>query len=292
MGLYQAFAQYLRFAATEVVPNKYGSKAISIVLIGGVLGAIIGPELGILSDKFFHFKNYAQAYLVVAIISFVGFLVSLFLDTPKKEIVPVIKTSAVNSVSMLIKERTFLIAMINVVVGYFLMILLMTATPLAMSGMNYKINDVNYVIQWHLLGMYLPSFFTGHLIYKYGIRNIFFIGIIILSISCFTVYLGSSFGAFSIALITVGIGWNFMYISGSTLLSAIGNSREKAIIQGINEVAIFLTSALASYFSGFLLHIIGWHKISLCAIPFIIISIVITLCLQTNPLQQQQFDKG
>jgi predicted MFS family arabinose efflux permease len=282
MGIYQAFFQYLRFAAVEVVHRDYASQAISIVLLGGVIGAIVGPELGTLSERILPLINYGQAYLLVTFISLFSCFVTLFLKLPKQEIQHDLKADLKKSILKLAFERNFVVTIINISIGYFLMIFLMTATPLAMRNYNFDIAEINQIIRWHLLGMYLPSFFTGHLIFKFGISTIFYIGITLLALSCAAVYLGSSYEAFIIALIAIGVGWNFMYIGGSTLLLTVGSMNEKAIVQALNEIVIFSICALASCLAGLFVHVVGWHNLSIFCVPFLVVAVLTTGYLQTS----------
>lgn len=276
MGIYQAFAQYYRFAATEIVNKSYASKAISIILVGGVLGAIMGPMLGTLFYRILPLYNYAEISLIIIAVSFIGLIINLFVNVPQQQAHLILSLQNKIWIIKYILQKDFFIAVTNACISYFIMILLMTATPLSMNHCGFNITSINFIIQWHLLGMYLPSFFTGHLIHKYGIKKIYYLGIIFFIISSFFVYYGNSFIDFIISLIAVGIGWNFIYISSSTLLVTSFNKEAKTLIQGINEVCIFSTVSIASCVAGFLVTTIGWQKISLVTIPFIIFAIITT----------------
>lgn len=275
MGIYQAFAQYYRFCAFEIVDSKHASHAISLVLIGGVIGAIIGPMLGLLSYQTLPFQNYAAPYLAVSCVSFFALIITMFLNIQTKPILN-ITTSTENYSRTPILQRKFIIALGNACIGYFLMSMLMTATPLSMAESKFSIAHINFIIQWHLLSMYIPSFFTGIFVSKFGVRNVFFAGITFLGASSFFAYMGNSFTDYALALISLGIGWNFMYVTGSILLSTLGKGKERAIFQGINEFSIFSTYALASYLAGMLLSIIGWHLMSFICIPFLMLALVLT----------------
>ena len=280
MGFYQAFAQYYRYAASEAVDTNLISRTISFILVGGVVGAMLGPMIGTASHHLSNNDHYATAYLMVLFVSLFGTFVCTLLNKsqshqPSPNKTAEDKTLISDKLKLLLKKDNYT-AISNASIGYFLMILLMTATPLAMQSKGFNIAQIGYIIQLHLLGMYLPSFFTGRLIYRYGIKKIFVSGILLLLLSASCVYSGNAFWQFAIALIFTGVGWNFLYIAGSTLLAHTQAPGEKAIVQGINEVSIFTTSAIASYLAGLLLYTIGWHAIGLFCLTFLVISAMIT----------------
>jgi MFS family permease len=174
------------------------------------------------------------------------------------------------SIAELARQPAFVIAVAAGAVSYGVMNLLMTATPLAMQACQYPFKDAAFVIQWHILGMFVPSFFTGTLIKRFGLMSIMVSGVV-LNLICVAIALnGIAVWNFWLAMVLVGVGWNFMYIGATTLLTETYQPAEKARAQGFNESAIFVTLALSSLFSGALFTLQGWERINMLAVPFLL----------------------
>ncbi len=282
LGVYQAFAQYYRFAAIEFSKNYHSIEtAVSIVLSGGVLGTLIGPTLGSFLNQWYALYHYAEVYIATTLLSILGIAICAFIQQPPKELFSAPALKIKHSLRHLLQHKKYHLALINVCVAYFLMVLLMTGTPLSMHKSGFDIMHINFVIQWHLLGMYLPSFFMGKILQRYGLKKGYCFAIILFLFSLFFVWYQSSFFGFSSALIMVGIAWNVMYMSGSIIVGMI-DDRNKPVAQATNETCIFLTYSIAAYLAGTLVNSIGWSNISLFCIPFLLISIVSLYCYHAS----------
>ncbi len=176
-------------------------------------------------------------------------------------------------------QPTFIVAALAGALSYGIMNLMMTSTPLAMRAHDYHFNDAAFVLQWHMIGMYGPSFFTGHLINRFGVLNIIMAGIVLL-LGCVAAALsGTSLFNFWTALFVLGVGWNFMYVGGSALLTEAHAPAERAKTQAANDFLVFVTMAISSMSSGMLLHQGGWHTVNYGTIPFLVIAAAATLWL-------------
>jgi MFS family permease len=174
--------------------------------------------------------------------------------------------------AVIARQPAFIVAVTSAVVGYGVMNLLMTATPLAMSACHLPFSDAAFVIQWHVIGMFAPSFITGALIRRFGVLNIMLSGVA-LSLGCVVVALaGIDVIHFWLALVLLGIGWNFMFIGGTSLLTECHTSAERAKAQGVNDLAIFLTMAVTSLSSGMLFTLQGWTLMNKLAVPFLLLA--------------------
>lgn len=266
LGGYNATAQYYRFAAADVASVEFKSKAISLVLAGGIVGAIVGPTSSIFTKDLWA-PAFLGSYLSLTLFCVLAIMVQRLLDipTPSEEE----KKAEGRSIAQLARQPAFVIAVAAGAVSYGVMNLLMTATPLAMQACQYPYKEAAFVIQWHILGMFVPSFFTGSLIKRFGLMSIMVTGVV-LNLVCVAVALnGIAIWNFWLAMVLVGVGWNFMYIGATTLLTETYLPAEKAKAQGFNEMTIFVTLALSSLFSGALFTLQGWERINLLALPFL-----------------------
>ncbi len=281
-GIYTGFGNYFRFVATEVAPPGHSNTAISYVLAGGVLAAFIGPNLANYSKDAFDIA-YMGSFIAVFIIYSLNLLNILWIDLPKP------MNRALNDYARSLREIAsqpyFIVALLSAAIGFSMMSLLMTATPLSMKHENLPFSDVAFVIQWHVLGMFAPSFFTGHLINRFGVEKIIFIGGLLM-LGCIGVNLtGTTLWHFWLALFLLGLGWNFMFIGGTTMLTKTYNEAEKAKTQALNDFTVFTTVAFASLGAGILQHQLGWVMVNISVIPFILICLLSILWLKTK--QQQ-----
>lgn len=278
LGGYQAFSQFYRFAAIELSENTHAASAVSITLTGGIVGAILGPTLGSMINHWMPLYHYAEVYMLTALLSVFGLLFLLFIKTPKlqQSELPSFK----ESLRHLTTQKKFIVALINVCIAYFLMIIFMTGTPLSMHHHGFDITRINLVIQWHVLGMYLPSFFIGKILNKFGLPKGYKLACILFSISLLFIYYGVSFSSFAAALILIGIAWNVMYMAGSIIVGTC-DAQNKAVVQAVNEMCIFFTYSVAAYLSGILVVTIQWQGMSLFSIPFILLSFFSVLYYQS-----------
>jgi MFS family permease len=211
---------------------------------------------------------FVASYASLIALSLVATVLVSFVDVPKladqKGDLPPRPLSAV------VLQPAFLVAVAVAAVGYGVMNLAMTATPLAMQAHHHGIGDTAFVIQWHVLGMFLPSFFTGTLIARFGAPQIMLVGVALLLAHVAVALSGVEFLHFASALVLLGVGWNFTYLGGTNLLTETYRPSEKAWAQGINDFSVFTTVVIASFASGALLHLFGWTGVNLLALPLLL----------------------
>ncbi|HAA93925.1 MAG TPA: MFS transporter [Rhodospirillaceae bacterium] len=259
LGIHNACWQYYRFAAADTASEAFKSRAISYVLAGGVFAAVAGPELASRTHGLFEPVLFAGGYLAICCITIVAAILLLGIEIPK----PVRRDGdSGRPLGEIVRQPVFIVAVIASMIGYGLMNLSMTATPLAMKVCGFVVHDTKWVIQAHILGMYVPSFFTGNLIKRFGIYNILSVGAVLMIVAAATAMSGITIGHFAVALAVLGIGWNFLFIGGTTLLTEAYRPEEKEKVQGCNDLIVFGTVALTAFFSGTMQHLIGWNAVS------------------------------
>ncbi|QDG94738.1 MFS transporter (plasmid) [Rhizobium sp. NIBRBAC000502774] len=281
VGVWQAFAQYYRLAAADAVSSEYKAKAISGVLAGGLIAAILGPLLATSSKDFFDDGFFAGAYLVVAALSLLTIFILLlfYRDMPLTSSVGSTKNAptVLRSRRAILKQPVFLAAAANNAVGGMVMMLIMTAAPLAAMTCGYSVDQGASVIQWHLVGMYAPSFFAGKLINKYGLSKILYCGMALNLISVTIAANSVSLTGFHTALFILGVGWNFMFVGGSILLAQSYREGEQAKAQGMGEFLRFAATAIGALVAGPTLEGLGWSSLNLVALPFIGLAFGLTI---------------
>jgi MFS family permease len=267
-GIYTGFGNYFRFAATEVSPPEKKNTAISYVLAGGVLAAVIGPNLANLSKDLFAITYLGTLFSVVLLYSLNG-INFLCMKLPR----PVARDFRQNTRPMLqiASQPTFIVAVASAAIGYSVMVLLMTATPLEMTHQHHPFSDVAFVIQWHVLGMFVPSFFTGQLINRFGAQRIILGGAGLMILCILLNFSGSSVTHFWAALLLLGVGWNFMFIGGTSLLTETYSAEEGAKSQALNDFVVFSSAACASFGAGALLYTLGWQLVNYAVVPLIVL---------------------
>jgi predicted MFS family arabinose efflux permease len=266
-GIYTAFGHYFRFAATEVAEAGRKNTAISYVLAGGVLAAIVGPNLANYSKEMMN-VDFAGTMLAVLVLYCLNAINIVFMQLPRP--LSAADFSHARSVGDIARQPVYIIAVASAAIGYAVMVLLMTATPLAMTHENHAFDEVAFVIQWHVLGMFIPSFFTGHLINRFGAQKIILTGVGFM-LCCLSLNLhGTTVIHFWIALTLLGIGWNFMFIGGTSLLTEAYRPEESSRAQGLNDFAVFSCAALASLGAGALLHFLSWQLVNYAVLPIIL----------------------
>jgi len=266
VGIYQAFAQYYRFAAAEAASASFKSQAISLVLAGGVVAAIAGPQLGVLA-KDTAGAEFAGSFLAIVALSLSASALLAFIRMPPAP--PASVDSDARPLSAIVRQPKFLVALGGAAIGFGVMILAMTATPLAMVAHHHAASDAAFVIQWHVLGMFVPSFFTGFLIARFGVLTMMLAGVAALAGHVVIALSGLALLHFLSALVLLGVGWNFLYVGGTTLLTETYRPSEKAKVQALNDFSIFGVVVVASFTSGWLMHGIGWMGVNLAALPFL-----------------------
>ena len=269
LGMYNAFGQYYRFAAADAATPDTRATAISLVLAGGLVGGLFGPQLtkvtiDLASPTFF------ATYLSLLVYGVAAAIVASRLAIPQ------VAQSTVHEparpLSMLARQPAFAVAVLVAAIGYAVMNFLMTATPLAMRLCGHPFGDAAGVISAHVIAMFAPSFFTGHLIRRFGVLPVMGVGVCLM-FACVGVALsGQAVMNFWWALALLGVGWNFMYVGGSTLLTESYRPSEKAKAQGFNEITIFTVQALSAFSSGVLVNTAGWDTLNYIAIPLLAVA--------------------
>lgn len=269
-GSFTAFGNYYRFTAPEIVPPEKKNVAISWVMAGGVIAAFIGPNLARWSQGMLEISVYAGAFVIVIGIYLLSLLTISFMDLPKIEAKPT-DTRQGRSVWEIMSQPVFIVACLCATLGYATMNLVMTATPLAMHAHDMEFNDTAFVIQWHVVAMFAPSFFTGNLINKFGISKILVTGAVLCFLCVLVNLYGQSLWHFWSALVLLGLGWNFLFVGGTTLLTESYSESEKSRTQAANDFIVFSTVSITALSSGVLHHHLGWHVINVAVIPFILL---------------------
>jgi MFS family permease len=267
VGAYQAFAQFYRFAASEVADDGFRPRAIALVLGGGIVAAFAGPWLGRLGGPLLQ-PQYVGSFLLMAVVSIIGAGILMALDMPAPKIAHGEATSG-RPWRAIVSQPAYLVALFGAATGYGIMILAMTATPIAMVQHHHDLSAAATVIQLHVLGMFLPSFFTGTLIARFGVLRIMLAGITVLTGHVLMTLTGNGFGSYAGALVLLGVGWNFLYVGGTTLLTTTYSAVEKSRAQATNDMTIFAFGLVCSFSTGALLQAFGWQMLNLLLLPWL-----------------------
>lgn len=255
-GYYSANGQLYRFAAGELTEPKQRDKAISWVLAGGILGAVIGPNLASWTRNLFD-TAFLGAYLTLSIAAFIGIVVMQFIHFPR-ELTTEHSLTDGRPLKIILKQPVFIVAIIGAALGYGVMNLLMAATPLAMQVCGLPFSDTALVLEWHVIGMFAPGFFTGSLIQRFGTLKIMSVGVL-LNLSCIAIALtGTDLHQFFIALFLLGVGWNFLFTGATSLAISAYKPNERDKAQAAINFCVFATMAFTSFGSGALVTSQGW----------------------------------
>jgi len=276
-GVSNGFGQFYRFAAAEIVPEAHKSKAISWVLAGGLAAAFVGPNVASWTREMVADATFSASYACIALFSLGVIFVQFFLKVPSPSSTEA--SGEVRPLLTILLRPTFLVAAICAMIAYGTMNLLMTATPLAMDHHGMPFSDTATVIQWHLVGMFAPSFFTGSLISRFGVLKVMMAGVIALFGCVLFSLLGSQFGHFFTGLLLLGVGWNFLFVGGTTLLTEAYLPAEKGMVQGINDFMVFSATAFTALSSGYFHHLLGWQKLNIYTLPMILLAAGLILFL-------------
>ena len=273
IGIGQAFTHQYRFAAAENVKQEYIPSAISIILFAGMIGALIGPNVATLTKDLISSGVYTGSYIFLSILTIIPFFFFLFYSdfnfkTKKTKEIKEIKRS--RSYIQILSQPKFFQAVVAAGFAYCVMSILMTATPISMHiNHNISIGKTGFVIMFHILAMFMPSIFTGILIKKFGHNKIMYSGLLILFFSILINLASHHFYNYLLGLIFLGIGWNFLFISGSSLLTISYSPAEKFKAQGLNDFIVFTTQAFGALSAGFLLTVLGWKLVNIFCIPLL-----------------------
>jgi len=273
LGVSVAFAQQYRFAAAETSLPEFKSRAISFVLAGGLAAAFIGPLLARATVALFD-TTYLGSYLCVPVLGLVScaWLAGLRMPPQTEEVARA--GGPARPITEIVRQPIFIVAVLAQMMGQGVMNLLMTGTPLAMMAHHHTFADTAFVIQWHVVGMFLPGFFTGTLVQRWGERAVIMLGIALNLLAVVAAALDVSVHNFFLAMTLNGIGWNFMFVAGSTLVTKAYAPAERARTQAANDFLVFGTAALTSLSSGQLLHHRGWQVVLGTAVVMLLAAFV------------------
>ena len=276
LGNGMAFTHQYRFAAAESVEKNKIPRAISIILLGGIVSAFLGPSTANYAKDIVSEHLYVGSYLSLSILTIIPTIFFLFYENTSK-IETNIKYSG-RSYLELVSQPRFLQALTASAFGYAIMTFLMTATPLSMHVMEkMSLSKTGLVIQFHVVAMFLPSLITGNLVKKFGHSNIMYAGVFLYSITIIASFFDQTYYNYMFALIFLGLGWNFLFISGTSLLVLTYKEEEKFKAQGLNDFIVYSVHATGSLSAGILIVLTNWKMMNLLCIPFLIIIILTTL---------------
>ena len=278
VGFQNAFAQYFRFSAIDITPAERSAYAVSLVMSGGVIAAFVGPSIGNFSRTFLPVE-FSASGLAIAILCLIQFIIFfLFYRYRETKVKQTIKKNTDSFSLHLFKRIPFWTSIISGAIGFAVMTLIMNATPLTMqNNFGFSFKESSSIVQWHIFAMYFPSFFTGKIIKKINSINTIFLGIVLLFLCVLTAISGNSYTQFLIALVFLGIGWNFTYLGATYLLTQCTTENEKAFVQGFNDTFIYMCNVVGSVSSGVILAHLGWKVTNLIVVPILGINIVLLL---------------
>jgi MFS family permease len=272
-GFYAAAHQSYRFAATDTASDAFKAKAISWVLVGGIFGAVVGPQLVIATKDMWQPYLFAASYIAQSAFALAAGGVLMLLKIPR--LPPPTATSEGRPLSEIARQPRFVVAVACGVVSYSMMNMVMTSAPLAMVMCNHSVTDATLGIQWHVLGMFAPSFITGVLINRYGVVRVTGFGLLLLIVAAGIGIAGITLWHFWIGLALLGVGWNFAFIGATTMVTQCYRPNERNRVQAFNDFLIFGSMAIGSFSSGKLLANFGWDVVNEVTIPFVLAACVL-----------------
>ena len=283
-GMNMAFTQQYRYAAAESVPAKYIPRAISFILLGAIGGAFLGPEIAIRSQHWIGGVPYAGALIFLAGLYVVQ--AGLFMLLKATAVHGEVDLGKANrTLKEIVRQPVFVVAVMGGTAGYGLMTLVMTATPLSMHiNDGFSVEETAHVIRTHVLGMYLPSLVSGFLIERLGVVLMMFVGAVGLLATSIVALQGQTVMHYWWALLLLGVGWNFLYIGGTTMLTYTYSMAERFQAQAANEFLVFGTSATASLLAGTVMHYFGWGRLMLIPIPILILVCIALIAVRKDEL--------
>ncbi|HUX91946.1 MAG TPA: MFS transporter [Gallionellaceae bacterium] len=285
VGCYQAFAQYYRFAAADAASADFRSRAISWVIAGGVFAAVAGPNLVRFTQNVGTVPS-ALTYLSMVALSILVILLLSRLALPSVAASEIHGTA--RDLPAIMKQPIFLTALAGSSIGFSVMLLVMTATPLAMQLCGQPISSAATVIQWHVLGMFAPSFFTGNLIRRFGVLTIMTSGVVLLLGHVAIALSGMEYLHFLSGLILLGVGWNFLFVGGTTLLTEAYRPSERAKVQAAHDFLMYVAISIATFSSGSLLSAFGWRAVNLAVLPMLAIALLMIVALGVKQKRARQ----
>ncbi|MBM3116589.1 MFS transporter [Jeongeupia naejangsanensis] len=283
IGVFQAFAQYYRLAAADESTGDAKARAIATVMTGGVLAALFGPLLARSAQDWFAAVPFAGAYLLAAALGLASLLLLLRYRESRHDTAEAVTCEAPRPLSLIVAQPVFIAAIANNLIAYAVMVCLMTATPLAMLACGFNVADGAGVIQWHMLGMFAPAFVSGRLIGRFGVLPVSLSGALLLAASAVLGQASTALPAFYVALMLLGVGWNFMFVAGTTLLAQSYRPNERARTQGGSEFATSCAAALGSFIAAPWLQRYGWSALNAAVLPLLIVPVLATLYWRFAP---------
>ncbi|GAB2991278.1 MFS transporter [Psychrosphaera aestuarii] len=279
-GFMIANSQQFRFAAMESVNDEHASEAISVMLIAGLIAAYIGPEIAYIGKDIFS-TEFTGSFAIMALLYIPAiFLLSKYVDVHKS----IVKVSGEpRSLNEIIKQPIFLVAIISATVAFSVMSFIMTATPISMHVHHgFDMADTKWVIQSHIIAMYLPSFFTGALVKRFGQKNMIISGVLIFFLCLMIGFLGKEYVHYWASLVLLGIGWNFMFISATSLLPLSYEPEERFKVQGFNDLIMFSCQAIASLSAGWVIKSYGWNSLLTMCVPLLLLTMWVVYVWHKN----------
>ncbi len=278
-GASNAFGQYYRFAAQEVVDEPQRGRALGWVMFGGVLAAFVGPQLSIYGRDAL-LVPFAGAYLAMAVLFVLSFIGLWHLNLGKSERPP----SGGRNLSQLIRDPDLIVAVIAGVTSYSVMALLMNVTTLAMDRYGFAFSQVGLVIQWHVVAMFGPSFFTGYLLTRFGTRAVMLAGACLYFVCSVLTQVGLEYGHFVAALVLLGLGWNFLFLGATRAVGECLKPAERARGQALNETLVFGLTGVAVFFASPLESALGWQPLNLVMlVPVGVVVLLLIFIKRTTP---------
>jgi predicted MFS family arabinose efflux permease len=273
-GLYAAATQSYRFAAADTASEQFRAKAVSWVLAGGIFAAVIGPQLVIFTKDMMPPYLFAASYLGQSVCALLAAGVLVFVRIPLPPPQHAVPTRPLGHIAL---TPRFIVAVVCGVASYATMNFVMTSAPLAMVDCGHSITDATLGIQWHVLSMYAPSFFTGALIARFGVERMTVLGLLLIMVTAVIGMTGVTVAHFWIALALLGVGWNFSFIGATTMVTQCHRPHERNMVQAFNDFLIFGAMALSSFGSGQLLARFGWQTVNEVALPTVLFAAVLLI---------------
>jgi MFS family permease len=273
-GFYAAAHQSYRFAAADTASDAFKPKAISWVLAGGVVAGVFGPQLIIVTKDILPHYLFAASYLAQAMVAVIAAGVLLLVRIPKAPPGPALAAQA-RSLPEIFRQPRLIAAVICGVASYAMMNLIMTSAPVAMVDCNHSISDTALGLQWHVIAMYAPSFFTGPLIARFGNARVIVAGLVIIAAGAAVGWMGITVAHFWIDLILVGVGWNFAFVGATAMVTQCHQPHERNKVQAVNDFLVFGTMAIGSFSSGQLLANFGWAMVNQVVLPIILVAVLL-----------------
>lgn len=283
-GMFQATSGFHRFAANETASPSTRHMAISWVLTGGIIAAVTGTLLANATAELLAPFTFMASYIASAFLALIAIGNYLFLRLPRTTAEEI--AGPKRSWGELLQQPRLVVAMASAMISYGLMNLMMTAAPVAMVGCGFASSDASWVIQWHVLAMFVPSFFTGHLMRQWGVAQVTAIGMLLLVAAAVVAMLGLEFDKFAVSLILLGLGWNFGFIGATTLLTETYRPAERGKVQAVNDFGVAVTMSIASLGSGKLLDIFGWNAVAITIYPLAALALVLIVWLIRHPSEK------